>query len=65
MTLIAGFFPIQLQRFHYRPVVDGKKHRFIIAEIFMGMPLPERHHEAVAFSPFEITFANLECGPGL
>src|SRR5258706_1615514 len=57
--LVASFFAIELQRFHHRTIAKGKQQRFIVAEFFMGMPLPERHDERIALAPLEIAFADL------
>jgi hypothetical protein len=39
-SLIAGFFSIELQRFHDRPVVDGKEDRFLVGQVLVRVPLP-------------------------
>src|SRR5688500_638504 len=56
--LIRRLLAIELQRFHHRSIVDGKKHRFVIGEILVRMPLPKRHYETVAFAPLEVTLAD-------
>src|ERR1041384_1637542 len=49
---------IELQSIHHRSIGKGKKHGFVIGDIFMRMRLPERHDERVALLPLKITFAD-------
>jgi hypothetical protein len=56
---VLSLFTIELQRLHHRPIVEGKQNRFIVTEVFMGMPMPQRDDEGVALAPFQIRVAEL------
>src|SRR5262250_2403887 len=54
--LVFHLFPIELQPFHHRSIIDGKENRLFIGKILVRMPLPKRYDERISLLPFEMAF---------
>src|SRR5215468_9530527 len=55
-VLVFRLFPIELQPFHHRSIIDGKENRLFIGKILVRMPLPKRYDERISLLPFEMAF---------
>src|SRR5215813_519348 len=55
-VLVFRLFPIELQPFHHRSIVDGKENRLFIGKILVRVPLPKRYDERISPLPFEVAF---------
>src|SRR5215510_10392163 len=51
-------FPIELESFHDRSIIDGKQNRLFIGKILVRVPLPKRNDERISPLPFEVAFAH-------
>src|SRR5262245_66541290 len=57
-VLVFRLFPIELQPFHHRSIVDGKQNRLFIGKILVRVPLPKRYDERISPLPIEGAFAH-------